>query len=320
MNDMNKKTFQKNISLTIVVCMAAFIIHCAGTQPARAEESWFNITTFGSALPETDMETTDARFSSASGGLNLSATILSLGYTVTAYAWNNDQDALWGDQVQQLSLNAMYGGDMTEKWSYLMMSTGVAAFEEEIEQSFLSGMLVSGLKYTVSEHWAVQFGGGVAYTDFETMPFPAGGVQWNLGRGLSLSFIFPVESTLTYTSAHEKLMVSVDFFHNPSAQVAYALTPALRMYLNYQAPNPSVHRLSEENSKQYSAERTYLETNAQTAGIGFSYSPSQHLTLTLGGQYLVSREYSIHDKNDDEITTFEPEDTFGGIVSLTYAF
>ena len=62
-----------------------------------------------------------------------------------------------------LSVSGMYGGEMTEKWSYLAFASGSTAFENGAVNSYLSGILIGGGMYTSTDALNLIAGAGVLY-------------------------------------------------------------------------------------------------------------------------------------------------------------
>lgn len=323
---MNNVIYQKSVTFMIIVFAVSFIIQFTGIQSSRAQD-WFNVSASDSFMPEAGINNTDVGLSYNQFEVKVSALVLELTYSLTSFSWNkvdtlplgNGTDDPW-EQLHHLSFQAMYGDDMSERWAYLIFGKGLASFEEKIDESFFEGTLVSGLKYMLSEEWDLLFGGGIKYNDFEMTPFPVGGFQWDTGRGVSLSVIFPLESKINYKSANETLSASVDFFFDPSAEITYRLFPSLEVGLSYFLSKGSLYKLSDDSPVEPVDIKKYLETDAQVASLGFRYSPFEHLTCDIGMLYHFSREFSILDEDENTIEELDVAASFGGTFSLIYTF
>lgn len=294
--------------------------------PCLQAEEWLKMTAFGSFIPETSVNTTDAGFSSTAFKVSVSVPIVQVQYGLSRYSWDqpdtlvlgNGKNAPW-KQLHRLSVQTMYAGKMTPKWAYLLYGKGSAAFEERLNKSFLDGTLVSGMRYTLSDQWYLMFGGGVKSDDFRTIPFPAGGFQWNGTSGFSLSVIFPLESKISYESANRKLSTSVDFRFSfpPSAKIVYRVSPAFDVETSY-SPSGSLHRLSSSSLAGLANGKTYIKATSHVVGLEFRFFPIKQLSCNLGLDYHFLRELSLLDEEEKSIKTFTSDDAFGGTFSFTY--
>lgn len=293
------------------------------TQPSAG---LIQVTTSGSFVPQANIKTCHAGVSSGQVAIKLSAPMLELGYTLTSFTWDkvaslpfgNGKDAPW-QQLHQISGQAKYGSDMSKKWSYVVLGKGSVAFEEKIEDAFFDGALINGVMYSPSKTWNLVLGGGVAQNDFETIPLPAGGFQWNPDRRLSVSVIFPLEAKIRYTSADEKLSASMDAFES-SANLTYKLFPSLEIGLGYTASKDTLYQLAKTSPVEPAIGKKYLKTEAQVANVGITYSPFERLTCHLGISYHFDRKFSILDDNEDTLKKFKIADSVGGTFALTYNF
>ena len=155
----------------------------------------------------------------------------------------------------------MYGGAISEKWSWVVIAAGSAAFENESEVSYLNGAVGGGARYALSDTWTLIGGAGTMYTNApevafgdvwddpsEVMPVPVLGVQWNQDAesGLSLSFIFPVEATISYRSFDGTWSASTDLLAQ-AADITYQVTPLFGVTARGTLNDERIHRLAEDN-------------------------------------------------------------------------
>jgi hypothetical protein len=281
---------------------------------------------------ETDIEDSDADFSYTQWGLSLSALTMSVDYTLRSYTWqvpesfplNTGVKAPW-EKLHCLFFEGMYAGNFSENVMYIMFAESSVSFEETIEESFLYGGLLSGVGYMLSDHWQLLAGGGVISDNFETQPFPAGGVKWNTlaESGISVSLIFPVESVISYRSPNQKFFASVDFgmvsLPPASAQMTYQVVPLLGIELKYGLHN-SIYRLSDDSLVEPFGSKKYLKTENQRVSLGVNYSPFKHLTCHLGVLYDFSQELSLLENDGDTFEEMAFDDSFGGAFALHYTF
>jgi len=323
---MKKVAFHKSGLMLIVGCAVSCLVHFIGI-PAVCAQSPFNLSISGNVMPQAGFEHSDASYASYQMNVKASLVLLNLGYTFTAFTWKqadmltlgNGQDTLW-EQLHQLTLGTAYMGELNERWAYLMVAQGEAAFEKTIEKSFQEWMAIGGGQYTLSERWKLLFGGGVRYTDFKTVLLPAGGFQWDAGYGISLSMIFPKESKIQYQSANQKFSAYIDFFPDSSAEIAYAFSPSLKTALSYVLSEKDTYRLADNSLVNLKQGRKYLETDAQVLNLDLTYTPFKHLACDLGVSYRFERKLSILDDDEKMLKKLKGDDSVGGAMVLTYNF
>jgi hypothetical protein len=279
-----------------------------------------------SFVPQTDIGTGQGGASSRQVEIKLSGSIFELVYVYDSFAWDKidalpfgtGKNAPW-QQLHQISGQVLYRNAIGPKWSYIVLGKMLTAFEDQIEDAFFDSTLMSGVMYSPSKTWNLVLGGGVTQNDFETIPLPVGGIQWNPGQRLSVSVIFPLEAKLRYLSANGKLSASVDAFES-SANVAYKLFPSIEIGLNYTAPNETIHQLANTSAVEPDVRNKYLKTEAQMANVGLIYSPLKRLICHLGVSYHFDRKLSILDDTEDTLKEFKIADSEGGTFALSYKF
>jgi hypothetical protein len=336
--------FQKNlfgvsvIVFTIITCLA-------GIQLAEAQ--WDDISLasvhlHGDILPEVTFDKTDTTFLHTQTGVSLSILTLNFDYMMDYYSWDklgnlpfgNGKDEPW-ETLHSLSLSGMYGGEINEKWSWVAIAAGSAAFEKEIGSSYLNSTLGGGAIYSLSDKWNLIGGAGVMYTnapelDFgdllddppEVIPVPVLGAQWNQDAesGLSLSLIFPLEASISYRTFEGALSASADFLAQ-SADITYQFTPMFGVTLSGSLDNETIHRLADDNvAIPVGTKEGYLQNEGSTLDLMLNVKFSEHMNFKIGPYYMFNQEISIRNKEDKSLQELEADDTFGGEFGLSFVF
>jgi hypothetical protein len=316
---------QKRI-VCIATAVAIFgIIQFAGIQSSEAGD-WFSITASGNFIPQTDVKTTDARFFTSEFEVELSVPVVEVNYTLTSFSWDkgetlpfgDDQKVPW-DQLHKISLAAVYMDKLNDTWAYLFESKGSASFEEQIDCAYLKGRFIGGFRYTLfKEKLYLLLGGGVKGDDFGGTVLPAGGFQWDIGYGLSISVIFPKEAEISYESTDGKLEASVDVL-GPSAEIEYVFSQAIAITLTYEEKG-TFHRLADDSLVEPITPKKYLTTGADLVSLDLSYSPFEHLICDVGVFYHFSRELELLDDHEETLEKLEINDAVGWMIGFIYTF
>jgi hypothetical protein len=336
--------FQKGlfgVSVTVFTIIACL----AGIQPAEAQRDDISLGALhlhGEMLPEVKLDNTETTLSHTQTGVSLSILTLNLDYTMDYYSWDklgnlpfgNGKDDPW-ETLHSLSLGGMYGGEINEKWSWVVIAAGSTAFEKEISSSYLNSTLGGGAIYSLSDRWNLIGGAGAMYTnapelDFgdllddppEVIPVPVLGVQWNQDAesGLSLSLIFPLEASISYRTFDGALSTSADFLAQ-SADITYQFTPMFGVTLSGSLDNGTIHQLADDNvAIPVGTKEGYLKTEGRIVDLMLNVKLSEHTNFKAGPYYIFNQEISVRDKEDKALQKVEADDTFGGKFGLSFVF
>ena len=342
MNNFNM--IQKSI---LVVLVTGFtVIACLiGIQPAGAQwedMSLASVHLHGNVLPEITFNKTDATVSHTQAGISLSLLTLNVDYTMDYYSWDklgdlpfgNGKDDPW-ETLHSLSLSGMYGGEINERWSWMTIAAGSAAFEDNLDSSLLDGFLGTGALYSLSNTWNLIGGAGVLYTNApelnaldmygdpqEVTPIPVLGVQWNQDAesGLSVSLLFPLEASISYRSFDGALSASTDLLAQ-AADITYQFTPMFGVTARGALNDERIHRLAEDNvAIPVGTKEGYLHNEGSAVELMLNVTLSEHLNVNVGPYYLFNQEISVRDKDDDSLHKLEADDTFGGTFGVSFIF
>jgi hypothetical protein len=229
----------------------------------------------------------------------------------------------------------MYGGEINDQWSWIIMTAGNAAFEKEIDSSYLNATLGGAAIYALSDTWNLIGGAGAVYTNApelvfgdlvddpsEVMPLPVLGAQWNqdVESGLSLSLLFPVEASISYRSFDGMLSVATDLLAQ-SVAITYQLTPLFGVTAKGTLNNERIHRLAEDNvAIPVGTEEGYLRNEGSTVDLMLNVNFSERMNIKAGPYYRFNQEMSVRDKDDDSLHTLKADDTFGGTFGVSVIF
>ena len=340
----NITIIQKTLS---VVFVATFTVMACFVGNYSAEAQWEDMSLgavhlHGEMLPEVQFDNTETTLAHAQAGLSLSILTLNVDYTMDCYSWDtlgdlpfgNGKDDPW-ETLHSLSLSGMYGGEINERWSWMTIASGSAAFEDHLDSSLLDGFLGTGALYSLSNAWNLIGGAGVLYTNApelnaldmygdpqEVTPIPVLGAQWNQDAesGLSLSLIFPLEASISYRSVDGTVSASTDLLAQ-SADITYQFTPMFGVIARGALNDERIHRLADDNvAIPVGTKEGYLQNEGSTVDLMLNVNLSEHLNVNIGPYYLFNQEMSVRDKDDDSLHKLEADDTFGGKFGVSFIF
>jgi hypothetical protein len=292
--------------------------------------------------PEVKFANNGATLSRYQSGVSLSVLTLNFDYTLDHYSWDkvgslsfgNGKDAPW-ENLHTLSLGGMYGGEINERWSYLVGTFGSAAFEENIDTSYINAMVGTGAIYSLSEEWQLVGGAGAIYSsaselDFgdwfdvpwDVLPVPVLGVLWNqeAESGFSASLILPLEAQISYHAIDGTFSTSADLV-GQKADITYQFLPMLGVTLSGSLSNETTHRLAKDNaSLPVGTKAGYLQTKGNSVELTLNVTPLKNLNINVGPYYTFNQELTIRDKHDKELQKMEAKDGFGGKFGIALVF
>jgi len=303
-----------------------------------------SITLSGEGIQDTSGSTSPAEMGFQQGGMSVSVFTLNVEYTCAEYTWNkldtlpfgNGTDAPW-ENLSMLSVGGMYGGEITDKWSYLVIAGGSTAFEEGADTSHLSGLLLGGGMYTLSDAWTLIGGAGVLYSnapelgfeDFKgllddlpnVLPIPVLGVQWNhdAPSGWSASFIFPMQAKVQFKTADQRFAASVEAFEQV-ADLKVQISPMLATTLTCALGDGLAYRLAEDNVVLPSdTNEAYLKRDRSLAELMLNVTLPGNFSINAGPYYAFDQKLSVVDKQAEDVHTLELDDTFGAKFGIAWS-
>jgi hypothetical protein len=336
----------KNSSHVVSIAGMFIVLLALAAQPVMAQFDDIapvSINLYGEGIPETSSSTSPAEMGFQQAGISVSVFTLNVDYTFAQYNWNkvdtlsfgNGSDAPW-ENLHTLSFGGMYGGEISDKWTYLAIAGGSTAWESGADNSHLSGMLIGGGMYTLSDALKLIGGAGVLYSsapdvgfeDFssisddlpEVLPIPVLGVLWNQDApsGLSVSFFFPIEAKVQFTTANQRLTISVDAL----AQVAdlkVQFSPMLATTLTCSFDDELIYGLADDHVVlPVGTDEAYLKRDRRVAELMLNVTLPGNFSLNVGPYYAFDQKLSVVDKNANDLHTLELDDTCGAKIEIAW--
>jgi hypothetical protein len=326
MNDANKKHYV--VYLTGMLML--FLVLAARPVMAQFDEfSFVSIRPYGEGIPATSDSASPAEMGFQRAGISVSVLTLNVDYAYTHYTWNSVDELSFGngnaapwENLHMLSASGMYGGEITKKWSYLVMADGSTAFEDGVDDPLLVGALIGGGLYKLTDAWNLIAGPGVLYSNapdvglekFNTilddlpnvLPLPVVGVQWNQDApsGWAMSFIFPMEAKVQFTTADQRFAALIEAFEQV-ADLKVKFSPRLATTLKYTLDDGVVSRLAHDTDE------AYLKPNRNLAELIVNVTLPGNFSIDLGPYYALDQTVSVVDKHAEDIHKIELEDSFG---------
>jgi hypothetical protein len=336
------------ISSHVVSIAGMFIVLLAlAAHPVMAQSddiAPLSISVYGEGIPETSGSTSPAEMGFQQGGMSVSVFTLNVEYTRAHYNWNkvdtlsfgNGNDAPW-ENLNMLSVSGMYGGEITEKWSYLAIAGGSTACEDDADDSFLSGLLLGGGMYTLSDAWTLIAGAGMLYSnapdvgfeDFSSilddppnvLPIPVLGVQWNQDApsGWSASFLFPMEAKVQFKSADQRFTTSIEAFEQV-ANLNVQFSPMLATTLTCTLDNGLAYRLAHDNVVlPVDTDEAYLKRDRGLAELMLNVTLPGNFSINVGPYYAFDQKLSVVDKNAKDVHKLELDESFGAKFEIAWS-
>ena len=238
--------------------------------------------------------------------------------------------------LEEFSAAAMYGGELTDRWSYFAIASGSRAAERDADDAYWNGMFGGAAVYALSERWNLVGGAGVIYssapdiegltdildTDIEILPTPVFGVQWNqqAESGFAVSVILPVEATISYISPDGKFTSSVNVI-GTEAELSYQFTPRFSTTLSATLVDGMLHRLAKDNRiLPAGTSEAYLQSERSRVDLMFGANFFDCMSFRIGPYYVFDAEISVLDHKGKSLHKLAGDDAFGGQFALSLAF
>lgn len=338
---------QMSTSIKFSGMMGVFIIlFVLAVLPAMAQLddlSLVGINISGEGITETSTANNSADIGFQRGKVSVSLLTLNVEYARDHYTWSNvdklpfgnGNDAPW-DNFHSISVGGLYGGEISDKWSYLTLVGGTMAFEDGADQSYQSGLLAGGTQYTYSDTLNFLFGVGLLYSNApdlgeigeladdlpKVLPLPVLGVQWNQNApsGFSASVIFPMEAKIQFISADQRFSSSIDAF-SQQAEMAVHFLPMLGTTLRCTFDDSLAYRLSEDNVvlSTRSNKEAYLVNDRNFAELMLNMTLPGNLAINVGPYYAFDQTLSVLDRKSDEIEKIDMDNAFGAKFDISWS-
>ncbi|NDV28392.1 DUF6268 family outer membrane beta-barrel protein [Desulfovibrio sp. JC010] len=291
--------------IKITNILLAFMIVCCASSAAAGEHSLFepvSIRATGKYISDADYKDSDGSSSVIGGQARLKAGGFSLSYEAQHYSWDNvdqlnfgnGQDDPW-NTLHRLSIGYNFNGAINKNWFYGVGITGTSAFEEEMEDSF-GGALRGHIGYVFNDNWRALIGvrGFANAIRYSAMPY------------FGINFTDYAEDGSGY-------------FMNlgmPATEVGYSFNDAntLRAAFNFDG---KTYRLKDDSTV---SDAGYVETSSMKVGVYYDYQPVKNCSISIGPEYVFSRETKFFDKHGNKFGAEDQEAAFGAFFNLKYKF
>jgi hypothetical protein len=225
----------------------------------------------------------------------------SFSYERLDYSWSDSEKLPFGngesspwDILHALSMRYSRHGSINSNWKYFVGGAASSAFEEQMQNSYGFGVF-SGATYIYSPTLQFTLGTGFVHHEIQTKAVPVVGISWNQG-------------------AAEGLSVAIGF---PDTSLSYRFNPQWKARSRILQFDQGVYRLADDSTVE---EKGFLEKQDLVTDLEIEYSPIKTLSIIAGVQYFFKRELTFHDDNDDHEQTFDLDNAWGGVLSVSHNF
>ena len=220
-------------------------------------------------------------------------------YSRWDFDWNNESDLPFYqgktpiDSMNRIRLFANWPLRLNDEWFMLNTVNVNATYEDEMSDSFGAG-ITSFFSYKVDDDHSIQLGAFANYHSVKTLALPVIGYSYRAREtdGLKMVIGFP----RAYIGYH----VNSDILLN--AGMVYS---------------QAVIRLADDSGIEAEG---YSEAKDFQANFGFRYEINQNFEISADILYAFKRDFTIYDRNSDEVDSYSIEPSLGAIVKLKYIF
>jgi len=223
---------------------------------------------------------------------------LSFSYTNWQFDWNNVADLPFGDKINQpiekmhsLSLGITKPYRINKRWFSLSSASLNATFEDTLSDSYNLG-LFSFASYAINADHSLQMGFFGTYHPVKTLALPI------------MSYSYRARS-------RDGIQVILGF---PRTHVGYHINQNTLIRFGATASN-SLIRLSDTSTIE---QEGYSKFEDYMVNLGVSYDYSQKIKLTGDLLYTVQRDFTIYNKDGDEMSNYEMEPAKGVMLKVIF--
>lgn len=248
----------------------------------------------------------DAKFEGYEGSvktykqkIQINNEVVGFSYSRWDFDWNNENDLPFYrgktpiDVMNRIKLYANWPVRINDKWFMLNSVNINSTYEKEMSDSY-GGGITSFFSYKIDEEHAIQLGAFANYHSVKTLVLPVLGYSYR-------------------ARATDGLKMVIGF---PRAYIGYQLNPEILLNAGM-VYSQAVIRLADDSGIEPEG---YSEAKDFQANLGFRYEFNKHFELSADLLYAFKRDFTIYNRNADEIDDYSIESSFGGIVKLKYLF
>jgi len=220
-------------------------------------------------------------------------------YSRWDFDWNDASDLPFYrgktpiDSMNRIKLFANWPLRISDEWFMLNSVNVNATYEDEMSDSYGAG-ITSFFSYKIDDDHSIQIGAFANYHSVKTLALPVIGYSYRARETDGLKMV-------------------IGF---PRAYIGYQLNPEILINAGM-VYSQAVIRLSDESGIEPEG---YSEAKDFQANLGFRYEINKHFELSVDLLYAFKRDFTVYDRNADEVDSYSIDPSFGGIIKLKYLF
>lgn len=249
-------------------------------------------------LKNANINNSDGSVQITKNRLQLNNSLIRVGYTNWKFDWDNVSSLPFGNNVSQpiehmhsidLALTKSYR--ISEKWFSLNSIFANSTFEDNMSDSFAFGAS-SFASYSINDDHSIGLGLFGKYHPVS-------------------STVLPIASYSYRANSKDGLQVMLGF---PQTHVGYHVNPDTLLRLGFTFSN-SLIRLSDSSTIE---KKGYSEFQDYMTNIGISYDINKKIKLMTDVLYTLKRDYTIYNKDGEELSNYEIDPTTGIMFKIVF--
>ena len=195
--------------------------------------------------------------------------------------------------MQSIKINANLPVPINDKWFMLNSINVNATFEKEVNDAFGAGIF-SFFSYKLDDEHTFQLGAFANYHPVKSLVLPVLGYTYRL-------------------RADDGLTMVLGF---PRTYIGYYLSPDLLLNAGM-IYSQAVIRLADDSGIEPEG---YSEAKDYQSNIGLRYTINDKFEISANLLYAFKRDFTIYDRNENEVDSYSIEPSAGAMIRLKYLF
>ena len=197
------------------------------------------------------------------------------------------------DSMNRIKLFANWPLRINDEWFMLNSVNVNATYEDEMSDSYGAG-ITSFFSYKIDDDHSIQIGAFANYHSVKTLALPVIGYSYRARETDGLKMV-------------------IGF---PRAYIGYQLNPEILLNAGM-VYSQAVIRLADESGIEPEG---YSEAKDYQSNIGLRYMINDKFEISANVLYAFKRDFTIYDRNENEVDSYSIEPSAGAMIKLKYLF
>lgn len=288
----------KRITILLLGCVLS--VMAEEQRPSLLEQIAQPKVTFQSDfLSDAKFEGYEASVRTSKQKIQINNDIVGISYSRWDFDWDQEQDLPFYrgktplESMQSIKVFANLPVPINDKWFMLNSVNINATYEKEFKDALGAGIF-SFFSYKLDDEHAFQLGAFANYHPVKSIALPV------------LGYTYRVRET-------DGLTMVLGF---PRAYIGYHLSPKLLLNAGM-IYSQAVIRLADDSGIEPEG---YSEAKDYQSNIGLRYMISDKFEISANILYAFKRDFTIYDRNENEVDSYSIEPSAGAMIKLKYIF